>query len=59
MIKCPNCGLTTLIQIIDHDTYIWNNTISIYITYRCGCGRGFVTRTEIDKANEKMYEEEI
>ena len=59
MVKCPNCGSTAQIQIIDHDTYIWHDTINIYITYRCGCGRGFVTRTQVDKANEKMYEEEI
>ena len=59
MVKCPNCGSTAQIQLIDHDTYIWNEQINIYLTYRCGCGRGFVTRATIDKANEEMYEDEI
>ena len=59
MIKCPNCGNPVGANFIDIDTYVWHDIISVYITYRCECGRGFVTRAEIDKANEEMYEEEI
>ena len=59
MIKCPNCGSTAQAHIIDQEMYIWNEQIHIYLTYRCGCGRGFVTRTIVDKANEVMYYEEI
>ena len=59
MIKCPNCSKPAGGNIIDTEVYIWHDIVSVYITYRCECGRGFVTKSIIDKANEKMYEEEI
>ena len=59
MIKCPNCGKPAGANIIDTEVYIWHDIVSVYITYRCECGRGFITRAQIDKANEEMYEEEI
>ena len=59
MIKCPNCGKPAGANIIDAEVYIWHDIVFVYITYRCECGRGFVTRAQIDKANEEMYDEEI
>ena len=58
MIKCPNCGRTDCLQLIDHDTYIWDNLISIYLTYQCQCGRGFVTRVSTDREKEALYLDE-
>lgn len=59
MIRCPNCSSTAQLKVIDHDTYIWRNGGSVYITYRCGCGRGFVIRVPFDIAKGEMYDEEI
>ena len=56
MIKCPACGMSTLLHIIDQDTYVWNDTISVYITYGCDCGRRFITRTQTNRSNEEMYD---
>lgn len=55
MVKCPNCGSTTQIHINNHETYVWKDTLSIYLTYKCGCGCKFATKIEIDKNNEKFY----
>ena len=57
MIKCPNCGSTAQVQLISHDTYIWSEQIDIYLTYRCGCGKAFVTRTVTNRANEELCDE--
>lgn len=59
MPKCPCCGSTAQVHIVDHEVFVWNDNIAVYITYRCGCGRGFVTRCELDRANEEIYDEEI
>lgn len=56
MMKCPACGESSSLHIIDHDTYVWNDTISVYITYSCGCGRRFITRTQVNRNNEEMYD---
>ena len=56
MIKCPNCGSTAQVCIEDHETFVWKDTLSIYLTYKCGCGCKFSTKTEVDRNNEKLYE---
>ena len=56
MIKCPSCGSTAQVWIDDHETFVWRNTLSIYLTYKCGCGCKFVTRVQVDRDNEKLYE---
>lgn len=59
MIKCPNCGKPAGANFIDTEVYVWHDVISVYITYKCECGRGFVTRSQMDKeTHEKMYMEE-
>lgn len=56
MMKCPACGESSSLHIIDNDTYVWNDTISVYITYGCACGRRFITRTHVNRSNEEMYD---
>lgn len=55
MMKCPACGMSTSFYIIDHDTYVWHDIISVHITYKCDCGRRFITRTQVNRSNEEMY----
>lgn len=54
--KCPNCGSTAQVRIDDHETYVWRDALSVYLTYKCGCGCKFVTRVEADRSNEKFFE---
>ena len=54
--KCPNCGSTAQIRIEYHDTYVWQNLVSIYLTYKCGCGCRFTSRLEVDRSEEKFFE---
>lgn len=56
MTKCPNCGSTAQVYLDYQETYVWKNMISIYLTYKCGCGCRFVTKIQVDKNNEKIYE---
>lgn len=59
MVKCPNCGSITGVSLIDTEVYVWHDIIFVYITYKCKCGRGFVTKTQVEKeGNEIMYMEE-
>jgi hypothetical protein len=59
MIKCPNCGKPAGANFVNTEVYVWHDIISVYITYGCECGRSFITRTQINKANEEMYDKEI
>ena len=59
MVKCPACGESSSLYIIDQEVYIWNDIISIYITYGCECGRKFITRTQVNRSNEEMYDIDI
>ena len=54
--KCPNCGSTAQVRINDHETYIWKDIVTVYLTYTCGCGCKFTTRIEVDRSNEKFFE---
>ena len=56
VMNCPNCGLETQVYIDNHETFVWKDILSIYLTYKCGCGCKFVTNIKIDKSNEKFYE---
>lgn len=61
MIKCPNCGSTAQVKLIDYESQFFevNNKFYVYATYRCGCGRGFVTEIPSDMNNEVLYDDEI
>lgn len=56
VIKCPNCGSTSQVRIDDHETYVWKKIVSIYLTYKCGCGCKFATKIVVDRNNENFYE---
>lgn len=59
MIKCPNCGKPAGANFIDTQVYVWREVISVYITYKCECGREFTTRSQVDReSHEKMYRKE-
>lgn len=53
--KCPNCGSTAQNRIDDHETFIWKDTVSVYLFYKCGCGCRFVSRLEVNRSEEKFY----
>ena len=55
--KCPNCGSTAQVRIDDHETYVWRDTVSIYLIYKCGCGRRFASRLEASRSEEKLLGE--
>ena len=55
MIRCPNCGSTAQVHIDNHETYVWKDIVSIYLTYKCGCGCQFVSRLEISRDEERFY----
>lgn len=55
MIKCPKCGSTAQPRAIDHQSFVWKFSVSVYLTYECGCGCKFATRLEADRENEKFY----
>lgn len=59
MIKCPKCGSTAQSKIINSEDYIWQNEVSIIITYKCGCGKMFTTREVFKRENEEIIDENI
>ena len=54
MIKCPSCGSTAQVKIVGHDTYIWSTRIGLYIDYKCGCGKCFTTREDLERQSPKI-----
>lgn len=54
MIKCPNCGSTAQVKLKNHETYIWQNEIAVYLDYKCGCGQHFITSIITNRENEKI-----
>lgn len=55
--KCPNCGSTTQAHIDDHETYVWKDIVTVYLYYKCGCGRRFTTKLKANRCEEKFYGE--
>lgn len=45
MIKCPNCGSSAQVKVIDVEFEDDHFGVIRYKTYKCGCGRIFLTRT--------------
>ena len=52
--RCPNCGSMAQVRFDSHDTYVWEDTVSVYLTYKCGCGCRFASRLEINRREEKF-----
>lgn len=55
--KCPNCNSTAQVCLVDHETYIWKDNISIYLNYKCDCGCRFTSKLEVNRSEEKIYKE--
>ena len=55
--KCPNCGSTAQVYIYDHEFFVWQDTVSIYLMYKCGCDYQFVTKMTADRSEEKLFGE--
>lgn len=45
MIKCPNCGSTSQLEIFEVEYHEDGWKITVIRWYRCGCGHGFTTLT--------------
>ena len=43
MIKCPNCGSTAQVELLDVWYHEDDDTIIVERLYHCGCGKDFVT----------------
>lgn len=44
MIKCPNCGSTAQVEVIDTNYYEDGWEIEVERFYACGCGCNFIGR---------------
>ena len=57
MVKCPNCGSSAQVKIIDvefeDDPYV----VVRYKTYKCGCGRIFTTRTYYEESSNEIIDD--
>lgn len=54
MIKCPNCGNTTQMEIIDMMCIDDDTSIRLIRTYQCGCGMLIDTATPYDKVGLEL-----
>ena len=45
MVKCSKCGSTALLKVIDIEYKEIEYGIIKFITYKCGCGHLFMTKT--------------
>ena len=47
MIKCPNCGSTAQVRIIEQETFVWHERHTDTINKcQCGCGKQFAYHEE-------------
>lgn len=53
MLKCPNCGSSAQLKLINHQTFIYSVKVSLYLDYKCGCGCLFSTREVLDRKPEE------
>ena len=57
MIKCPNCGSTAQVRVIDVE-FGDDPCVAIrYKTYKCGCGRIFTTQTYYTESSNEMVDD--
>ena len=57
MIKCPNCGSTAQVKVIDVEFEDDPFGIIRYKDYKCGCGHIFTTRTYYKASSNEMVDE--
>lgn len=59
MIKCPNCGSTSQPKPIDRQVSESADHPTLETTYKCGCGRLFLTLTPISKEDEIIIDPNV
>lgn len=57
MIKCPNCGSSAQVEVIDVEFESDPFGIIQYKTYKCGCGRLFLTRTYYKASSNEIIDD--
>ena len=57
MIKCPNCGSSAQVKVIDVEFEDDLFGIIRYKTYKCGCGRLFLTRTYYKASSNEIIDD--
>lgn len=59
MIKCPNCGSTAQVKILNVDIDLEEDEVYVHRHYKCGCGTYFRTAvTYITYDDEEVIREE-
>lgn len=59
MIKCPNCGSSAQPKPIDYQIAQGKYQLNLEITYKCGCGRLFVTQAPIRLEDEIIIDPNV
>ena len=59
MIQCPNCGSTAQPKPIDRQIAGSVNFPTLETTYKCGCGRLFVTQALISMRDEIIIDPNV
>ena len=57
MIKCPNCGSTAQVKVIDVEFEDDPCGAIRYKTYKCGCGRIFTTCTYYEESSNEIIDD--
>ena len=58
-VKCPNCGSTAQISVVDTEFEEQGNHIVKYTTYYCGCKHLFLTSAVYEQQGEERVEDFI
>ena len=57
MIRCPNCGSTAQLKVIDMGIVEDSCGAIRFKTYECGCGYVFTTRTYYKQSSDEMIDD--
>lgn len=57
MIKCPNCGSSAQVKVIEVEFEDDPFVVIRYKTYKCGCGRLFLTRTYYKASTNEIIDD--
>lgn len=57
MIQCPNCGSTAQPRVIEVEFEEDPCGAIRYKTYKCGCGRLFLTRTYYSESSNEIIDD--
>lgn len=57
MVKCPNCGSTAQVKVIDVGIVEDPCGAIRFKTYKCGCGHIFTTRTYYTQSSNEMVDD--